>query len=347
MSNYKFAVKSKWRCTLLLVAFVLSIAGCQMPNVQPYADATARLRDAIQVAGETTVARLKGDRKPFDLENPPRPGDDAYPAWELSQLWEIRLAAANALVAYADSLSDITAAGNQAGGNAQKLGTTISGLASGLAGVSAPSQEVVALAAKLTELAIKVKASHDLAKAVERAQPAVEGIAELLTKDLDDLLICYQTAHRDLLKDTFLRGKSEKSKKYLQLATYRKSLKERVEQLREELKGNEFTNPADRDLTSELEQAEELLTKANLAFLPYQEEYLELLRERERVEQLFDQAKKTTAAWLNTHRDLSESITSNRRPSWRELLSITQELHVLVDAVREDNRNASRIKIEP
>lgn len=346
MSNYIVAVSKKWRCTLFALALVLTIAGCPIPNVQPYADATAQLRNAIQITGETTVACVKGDREPFDLKKPPRPGDDTYSAWELAQLWEIRLVAANALVAYADALADITAAGNQAASNAQRLGSTIDEITLSLQGVSAPSQEVVALVSKLTELAIKVKATQDLAKAVELAQPAVEGIAELLTKDLGDLLIIYQGAHRALVKKTFLRGDSEKAISYLQLSSYRKALQSQVEKLRKELEDNEFVNPAGRDLISELQQYEELLTKTDIALLPYQKEFLELVRERERVEQLFDQANKATAAWLQTHRDLAAAIKANRRPNWRELLEVTQELHLLIDAVREDNREASEVKIQ-
>ena len=55
MSNYIVAVSKKWRCTLFALALVLTIAGCPIPNVQPYADATAQLRNAIQITGETTV----------------------------------------------------------------------------------------------------------------------------------------------------------------------------------------------------------------------------------------------------------------------------------------------------
>ena len=373
------------------VLFVF-IAGCHLPNVQPYAEATAELRDAIEATGEVTVARMKGDSEPFDPENPPEPADPAYPAWELAQAWDVRLAAANALVTYADALADITAAEEASADNMRDLAGAINEIAASLPGVAAPSAEVVALATKLGEIAIEVKAAHDLAEAIERAQPAVEGIADILAQDWDDVLVLYQAAHRMHVKDTFLRSDTEKSMKYLEFATYHTELKNRVEALRVELQTAKFENPPGRDLIAELKEAEELLARAEasdgpyytelkarvealrdelrtakfenpsgrdlmaevreaeelLAITeaqagPYLEAYNDLARERQRVEALFKHAKQATAEWLQTHRDLAAAIKANRRPNWRELLKTTQELHVLIDALRADERSIDRI----
>ena len=377
---------------IVTAVLVLFVAGCRLPSVQPYANATAELRDAVETTGEVTVARMKGDSEPFDPKNPPEPTDPAYPAWELAQAWEVRLAAAGALVTYADALADITAAEEASADNMRDLAGAIDEIAASLPGVAAPSQEVVALATKLGEIALEVKAAHDLAEAVERAQPAVEGIADILSQDWDDMLVLYQTAHRMHVKDTFLRSDTDKSIKYLEFATYYTELKSRVEALRAELQTAKFENPSGRDLVAELKEAEDLLTGAEesdgpyytelksrvealrdelreakfenpsgrdliaevreaeelLAITeaqagPYLEAYNDLARERQRVEALFKHAKEATAAWIQTHRDLAAAIKANRRPNWRELLKTTQELHVLIDALRADERSIDRI----
>lgn len=334
MNRLRRIVNRRDKGVFLGAVFVLLIAGCQLPNVQPYADATVQLRDAIEATGEVTIARVKGDDNPFDSESAPEPGDPDYEAWELAQLWQVRLAAADALLAYADALADITAAGKAAGDNARQVGNVITEIAGDLPGVSAPSSEVVALAVKLGEAAIKVKAARDLAQAVERAQPAVEGIADVLENDLDDMLSIYQVAYRDHVEANFLIGDPETGNEYLRLATYHMKLRAKVEAVRKELADADFANPAGRDLIGEVQEAEQLLATAEAAWRPYGDQFQALRRERRRVEALFTQAKRATAAWVKTHGDLAEAIRNNRRPNWRELVKVAAELHVLVDAVR-------------
>ncbi len=326
----------------IVMFLALLVAGCQVPDLQPYAEATAQLRDTIRVAGDVTVARVKGDQSPFDPGHPPDPQDPAYGAWELQQLWQIRLTAANALVTYADALANITAAGRTRGDNARDVAAALREIGASLPGVNAPSQEVVALAATLGEVAGQVQAARDLAQAVERAEPAVEAMAAVLEQDLDDLLICYQTAYRKCVKDTYLRADSSASSEWLRLATYLTKLQARVEELRAALKENAFTNPAGRDLIRELQDAEQLLAAAQASSLPIREEYRALEHERERVETVFQQARNATAAWVRTHRDLAASIRANRRPDWREFLTVARELHVSAAALRADERPVSR-----
>ena len=75
----------------------LFVAACQLPNLEPFADATLSVSQGVRETGRVAVARIKGNDEPFDTDNPPAPTDAEFHAWEVYQQWEIRLAAADAL----------------------------------------------------------------------------------------------------------------------------------------------------------------------------------------------------------------------------------------------------------
>jgi hypothetical protein len=324
--------------TLVLACLVLVAPGCGVPDTQPFADATAQLRDGIHTVGAVTVERVKGDDEPIDSDQPPAPGDPDYPTWEVQQLWEVRLAAAQALVRYADALAAITASARRAGSTADELGSAIQEISRGFSAVSAPSDQVVALATKLVEIAVNVKAAHDLDDAISKAHPAVEGIAALLLEDLDDLLLRYQTAHRDELRRRFLKGETAYSREYLAITTRRSKAEEEVNRLWSERSEAGFDTAAGRELVEDLQAAEELLARLVARETPYRADYLALVREREDVEEIFRKTKQAVHTWLATHGDLAEAVRRNRQPNWRELLSTARELHVLIERLDEDDR---------
>jgi hypothetical protein len=321
--------------TLMKRAFLipLFLSACTaLPDVQPFADATAQLHDGLERAGEITVARVAGG------EEVRAPEDDEEPttAWQLQQVWETRLFAAEALVAYSDSLAEIVAAGKDASNGAERLGSTINEIAEQIPGVGTLSPGLVGLGQRLVTTAIEVKASRDLADAVEKADPAVAGIAEILVEDLDDLLALYKKGYRDVVRERYAAVDSE----YKKLRDHRDNVQKEVETLRAA-----FDVPAEdggdpEEASAQLQSAEELLAQTNAAFLPLWERRQALEKEREDLEALVELTRKAAGAWRQTHLDLSTAIDEGRRPNWRELLREAQELYELVEVIIEENEKA-------
>ena len=304
----------------------LLLLGCvALPDVQPFADATAQVNNSLKEVGEITVARVANGEK----VEAPGEGEEASDAWQLHEIWRTRLFAAGALVAYADSLAEIVAAGNNAANAATKLGSTISEIAAQVPGVGTLSPSVVSLGQKLVEIAIKVKTSRDLATAVEAADPGVAGIADILVEDLDDVLLLYKTGNRKVRRERY--GQDSKYKK---LRDHQRKLHDHVIQLR---KDTALTDP---EQVVALQQAEELLARANEAFAPLWDRKRALENERAEFETLIRRTDQTVRAWRQTHHDLAGAIREGRRPNWRALLTQAQELHGLVEAIREEHNKA-------
>lgn len=195
--------------------------------------------------GELTVARLADGKK----VQAPSPGATPSEAYRFQQLWKTRTFASQSMMSYADSLAALVDAGNNSAQAADQLGETVSGIASLIpGGVGYLTPSVVELGTKLVETGIKVKAATSLAKAVEAADPAVQGLADLLLEDLADVEELYVSTHEAIEGERYELSSTDYFKSHrvltnaqIQLATLRAqensrraAINETIELLREQ-----------------------------------------------------------------------------------------------------------------
>ncbi len=180
------------------------------------------------------------------------------------------------MMSYADSLAALVDAGNNSAQAADQLGETVSGIASLIpGGVGYLTPSVVELGTKLVETGIKVKAATSLAKAVEAADPAVQGLADLLLEDLADVEELYVSTHEAIEGERYLLSSTDYFKSHrvltnaqIQLDTLRAkensrraSINESIELLREQ---ESFQRQALAKTQAEIRDGEGQLTEDEL-----------------------------------------------------------------------------------
>lgn len=180
MKNFYGLMKHFYGLPLLLL-----LGGCPtatIPEIKPFADKTAEMVITLNKGYAQTEASL------IDAA-------DGTAAKKLQTSWEPTKKALSAVVAYSDSLAAIADAGNKGNDSAKAVGTSLNGLIAAvnplLPGLS--DQLVNAIGAISSYIA-KIKARESMANAVEEAQPAINTIADVISKNFDDLALIYAAA---------------------------------------------------------------------------------------------------------------------------------------------------------
>jgi hypothetical protein len=169
------------RLFLLVLALVLPGCGAALPDVRPYTEASVSLRSAIAESGRAWVAELaKVDVRNERLEQRVQEEEAA---------WRARVAAMDAVVGYAQNLETIIDSGETGGTAVESVAQSIETLARASAVVPGVQTSGVAVDAwKLIAGSVaQLRRQKALDLALERAQPVLERMLDLLRKDLDDL----------------------------------------------------------------------------------------------------------------------------------------------------------------
>lgn len=287
------------------------LVGCQLPNVGPFVDATGQLKGAVASSGTAVELELR------------LMGADAL-AKDLKTNWAARDKAMTALLAYAESLDAIVAAGKSGAESAGKIADSLKGLA-GAAGVAIPgSPEMLAVAtdtAKFLYAQIaNVRAAKQLSKALTEAQPAVEKIAELMRKDLMDLDKIVQGANQIILT----AASAEMSASGLQ--DQRKSLHGEMR------KERDLTKSADREALAQLSQ---LLSNVDTRYAVYEAKLAASAERLRASRQLINAADSALDSWTVGHAQLAVAARNKTTVSTKELLDAAVELRDLVKRIRE------------
>ncbi|MDB6165858.1 MAG: hypothetical protein JWQ83_998, partial [Lacunisphaera sp.] len=163
----------------LVAGAVALLAGCQnLPDTQPFTDATVGLRSAVAATGTTVVAELKQTPLP----------KVAIQADNLEKAWVTRDTAMSALVAYASSLQAIVDSGKKGGESAKKLADAATTLTGSLAAANLLAGAGGTLLVDTFTYAhgqiAKARAAKSLEAALTEIQPAIERLATVLAADL-------------------------------------------------------------------------------------------------------------------------------------------------------------------
>lgn len=166
----------------LALAF-LSTAGCAppVPDLSPFAEQTAGMSSAVEVGFDRTRGLLIG----ADL--------GAVNVRELERAWRQTGATLDALVAYSGTLADLAAAGSSGAGVGRQLAAALDDVV-GVLGLGPIPPPFEAAVAELAASVAAVRAHRALRRAVGAAQPAVDGIAELVVANLASLDTLVQEA---------------------------------------------------------------------------------------------------------------------------------------------------------
>ncbi len=289
--------------------FSFLLGGCAVPNVKPFADATAAYREAITTAGATVADAL-------------RRGSAPETAPEAARLWSVRVRVADALVYYAGGLSNIVAASRGAAESAQRLGDTVGELAALVPTTGAMGKEAVAIGAVIGRTVVEVKAARDLAGAVEKAHPALAQIAEILKKDLWDLKALCANAYTDIDQGLVNAWRPNQG--------HYEKLVEAVVKARSEAAMAGFDAPS----VGRLRELEGLLAAREVGFGRHRDARATVAVQRAAAEEMLDQAITGTDDWVRTHAEIGAALRANRLPNIALLMSRAQEIENAVRRIR-------------
>jgi hypothetical protein len=301
---------------------LLFLASCTTPDLKPFAEASKTLSASVNTGGDLAIKPLA--RMPvWDGAKYVQPDDPKHPAKALVASWEIRRKAMDAVLVYSSSLAAINEAAAHRKENATELVGSVKQLASAVptlgTGVSAAGDLVVFGLGTYVE----IKAWHDMRKAVESADPAIQLVAKALKKDFVELSNEFESKPNDHLiqLDVSLRPVT---RIHDALTTQRDAQRTRV-----------AGAPGDAILGAELARLDGLLAATDVDLNKLETEKTKIEGFRADGLEFYTSAIKAVDAWAAAHADLVKSFEQHRTPNLALLGARAQELKDIVDKLKK------------
>ena len=186
------------KAKLITVVVLISLlcACTSIPDIQPYANATASMATALNKG----FAHTENQLALLQAENPDLQDEAKTTLVELRKRWKPSKQAINALVAYTDSLAALANAGKTGREAANKLTNSFEGLYNAVAqlfpipALPAGISTVFKAIGAANGVIARMRAKKALKEAAAEAAPAVQTIAEVLAANFQELEFLSQAA---------------------------------------------------------------------------------------------------------------------------------------------------------
>jgi hypothetical protein len=294
---------------LLAGALALQAAACtSLPAAQPLVDATRQYRSSLAAGGSALEQELEQT-------------SGADTARRFATLWDARVRAADALVAYSKSIAGIAESGNRGADSARQVADSVQSLAGsvGLALEGAAAATAVDTATFVYAQVAAARAARSLAKALAEAQPALERIAAIMSQDLADADAILRSAVK--IKET------ELARRYNVETAYYASLVEE----RNALYGKARRTTADESRLLELEQ---LMHATDSWRQPMLSEQAALSAQLQTGRQLIAASRRALDEWTSVNADLAAAVQAGRSVDPAALVAATEQMRELIGRIR-------------
>jgi hypothetical protein len=298
---------------LLFATWVLT--GCHsLPDVQPFADATSKLRHTVASTGDNAVNQLSGQATLNEGDT-----NAVQLAKDLRQNWDKRNQVMAALDDYAAALTGVVQAGNSGADTAQAVGKAVGELANSLnvafPGGGTAASSVTQLASDLFAIAAREWAAHVLAERLKELDPVIQSVAAVLAIDLGNLESITWAARMNALtqlasSNSDLARINDLKRRRLQASSdllHTQSLDERLK------------------LLQEIEQALEMATKTP-GYADYLKGIADVERAADEQRAILEQAVLLIHAWAGAHHQMLLAVEQKRAPSLQELVQVANDL---------------------
>jgi rRNA maturation endonuclease Nob1 len=292
-----------------------------LPDLKPFATATASVATDIKQGGDLTLAPLA--QAPALVKGElVLPGEPNHPARQLTEAWDKRRHTADAIVAYSAALAAISDASAKRQANAEGLVKSVNALANTVTGANALSDAASALASKVVATVAEVKADRDLSAAVQSADPAIQEIAHALQLDFQDLAKEYKALETARLVAAV--------KAFAPVDNFYSTVKAQRDQQRTEV----AKAVGDVAKGAELSRLEALVAGAESDWQARRTERDGALAALATGQDFFTKAGAAIGAWAEAHHALAATLKEKRPPDLIVLLTRAQELRTLVAALK-------------
>jgi len=313
----------------LLLAAAAS-AGCSLPNLRPFSEATQELRESVHLTQrqvqENLDALARQDAERFKVH-----------AEAFAQIWKTRLDLLDALLDYSASLASIAEAGEGGGRSVEAVGDSLKQLtaAAGQAGLIA--QAALDAGGLIYNVIATVRAEKSLRTAVLAADPAIQDIAANLDKDFETLSEKVQSRAVLNAAKSFIEERYVKEHGFSN--SYRATLVGRMQALRDDLAGALKATPLDKARVQEIQSSvallEPLLKSADALFVAKNRDYEAVERNWQAGSALFAGARTGFRRWAAIHRQLASSLQSGSPLNVALLVTTVHDLKALLEEVKK------------
>jgi hypothetical protein len=311
---------SRLACSVLLAALLAVAGGCQLPDIQPFADATIQVRTAAVTSGRAVNDDF---RLAVERTDPAGRADLEQLQKDFRTAWQARDAALTAMVDYANALVEITSAAGSARDTIDGLATAVGELSKSAGIPLDPRNEAGSMivdAAKFITAQIEVMvAQRALDGAMREAQPIIDRIAAKLVEDLDSM--------RRLSLDFAELERNHLASVYGDFNGYWQRLTSNILE-------RDFTtgDPAELDRQTRLAQ---LVTAAEGSKLARDAAYASVEARLRAQLDLLGATSVACEAWAQTHSQIATAVQQSRRVDVQGLLSAGAELKDLIGRMRD------------
>lgn len=323
---------SKRLFMLVFICFMaLALCGCQVPNLQPFADATIELRNGVAAVGETVADAM--ERAELGREDDPTLARNRE---SFNAAWQYRVAAMNAMVEYAVALAAIAESGEYSKEAARRINQSITRLALAAGPIGAAASVVSPIAEQVADSALDVHTFRSLRTHVSAAHPHIVQIGNILSQDFrgrngdgEELagapVNIHWAACEDRLLDIVDTYRTVRTH-YLDVVRLRDNFGMTIFKSRS-------TVPCQEKLGEYAEHAA-LADMLRPEFLLERELRSEVQRERIVAMAMFRFTADSIDAWITAHADLHAALADNRQPDVSQLHAYAAELRRTVHALR-------------
>lgn len=295
-----------WPGATVLLASLL--AGCTLPNLKPFAESTAQIHAAVLTVDSEAPALLREAGK-------------ADAADKLDKHLAVRRLAMNAVLNYADSLAHITEAGQSGQKSADRVADSLGGLLGALK-LAPLSGEALAVVTMAYAQVAQARAAGAFAEAVGQADPAIQAVATILTKDLEDLQgLMVQ------MRPTLTRRVMERSSANLALEDYRHQL----ERERRLIEARLATDPGNAGLIRQSQDITLLIGQTRDRYEPLLAEQAAVGARVDAQVALMAKTRQAVAEWAAVHADMAAAIRAGLPPNTAVLASLAVQIRKLAD----------------
>ena len=312
---------------ILKIVFVLLLVGAcsactTLPDIKPFADATAALGAAVKATGPAVKDSLELAAVP---ESDIKAFDDA---------WAARVRAASAISNYSSRIAELVASGQTGQSAAERIADGISTLSASLGLAFGPVSSIAVDAFKLVNGEIaKIRATKSLADATSAAKPAVHQFADAMERDGEKLMLVLDGA------EAARRTAAKKENLGLE-GTYKNYLS-RLEALRKvsiAAPDADATKEPREALVRQKARAEgaELLTlfaEVRSNWLAYEASQLAAKKANAARKQLVRELSLSVNAWANAHDDIQQALSVGRQVNIAQLVQSLAEIQDLIKRI--------------
>lgn len=306
---------------LTSLSAVLLLAGCATPDLKPFAEASKTLSVSVSKGGDLAIKPLA--KMPVWVNDSlVEPGDPAHPYTALEATWAERRTMMDAVLVYSASLEAISDAAAHRNENATELVGSVQQLASAVPGYGAAFNSAGALVVTGLDIVVEVKAWHDLRRAVESANPAIQLVARGIKLDFTELSHLYEAPLNDQL---------------LKLGTSMRPVvrfEQALQQQRDAQRKLVEADPGDSAKGAELARLDGLYATAAADLNQIRSERALVAEEITQGNEFFTSAIQAVDAWAKANAELVKAFKDQQTPNFTLLITRADELNELVNQLK-------------